>query len=119
MRLLVTFLALAVALVAAQSPECRADLQGTLNDIMTVGEDIVGAQSTCSTGNTTACQAAIKAIVGVFGNITVDLTGVAKDCFGASGNTTLCAQMVTRVISDTGVVSADVVQAVKDCNPSA
>ena len=106
-----------VASSSAQSisPVCKQDLSSILNDIIQVAQEISAAQHDCSNPNATSCVPDIDNIIATFGNLTIQITDVVKDCFGGSGNSTLCAKTVLAVVADLEKVTADATAAVKAC----
>ena len=112
----VLFALVIAAAIAAPSQQCVTDLHDVLNDLITVGTDIGQASHACSTNETT-CNEEIAKILADFGNVTIDLTNVAKDCFGASQNGTLCAKQVSILTEDIAQEGQDLQVAITACQP--
>lgn len=115
MLLLLLFAVFALSTAQISGP-CKADLSEILDELVQVANEIVQAQTDCSSPNASStCVNDIDIIITSFGNLTVDLTQTAHDCFGASGNGTLCAQLIARVVADLEVTTGDAEKAVHDC----
>ena len=117
-RFIAVILAVLVAFASAQgvSPVCKQDLSNILDEIINVAQEIGQTQSACANPNSTQCVPDINNVIDSFGNLTIQITAVAKDCFGATGNSTLCAKLVLVAVGDLDKVTTDATAAVKACS---
>jgi hypothetical protein len=82
--LFVVVLSVCIAFCSAQvSTQCESDLSLVLNNTVQVGAAIYNATTVCASGNHAACQHDINEITVQIHNLTLAITQLTKDCFGA------------------------------------